>query len=213
MPVILPPKHRFTLLAMVEAHEFSHAGQDTTVGLFRTIGYWTVCAGKHSYSSCKNKEVSDDVKTVTVQLDQEQENQPEEFHSFSFSVRETKEQKWSSPGLLVDSGATMHIINDKNLFNCVESGSFDKHSLVLADGTKITGTVEGKGKATVKLRDENGHLHQTELSNFLFCSTFPCSIFSVNAATNRNVLFFQKSGGRGGVYIVQFVKISTKIFN
>ena len=45
MPVILPPNHRFTLLAMEESHRFSHSGQDGTVSRFRARGYWTVRAG------------------------------------------------------------------------------------------------------------------------------------------------------------------------
>ena len=46
MPVILPPKHRLTLLAMVESHRHSHLGQDGTVSRFRTSGYWTLGAGR-----------------------------------------------------------------------------------------------------------------------------------------------------------------------
>ena len=46
MPVILPPKHRFTLLAMIDSHRFAHSGQDGTVSRFRMSGYWTIAAGR-----------------------------------------------------------------------------------------------------------------------------------------------------------------------
>ena len=46
MPVIIPPKHRFTLLAMEDAHNIGHTGQDGTVSRFRTNGYWTTGAGR-----------------------------------------------------------------------------------------------------------------------------------------------------------------------
>ena len=46
MPVLLPPKHHLTLLAMVESHRFAHAGQDGTLSRFRISGYWTVGAGR-----------------------------------------------------------------------------------------------------------------------------------------------------------------------
>ena len=44
--VIIPSKHRFTLLAMEESHRFNHAGQDGTVSRFRMSGYWTIGAGR-----------------------------------------------------------------------------------------------------------------------------------------------------------------------
>ena len=45
MPVLLPPEHRITTLVMEEAHQFSHLGQDGTLGRFRASGYWTVRGG------------------------------------------------------------------------------------------------------------------------------------------------------------------------
>ena len=54
MPVIIPPKHRLTLLAMEESHNVSHAGQDGTVSRFRAEGYWTVGAGRIA-KTVKNK--------------------------------------------------------------------------------------------------------------------------------------------------------------
>ena len=46
LPVLLPPDHRITSLVMEEAHQFSHLGQDGTLGRFRASGYWTVRGGQ-----------------------------------------------------------------------------------------------------------------------------------------------------------------------
>ncbi len=46
LPVILSPKHRYTLLAMKDSHEFNHSGQDGTVSRFRMCGNWTIGAGR-----------------------------------------------------------------------------------------------------------------------------------------------------------------------
>ena len=167
-------------------------------------------SSKHSYSSCKNRitdESSDEedcrkkshAKTIFHQAnDQEDKAADGKFHSFAFSVKETeKEKKKKDMGsitnrkigysdLLVDSGSTVHIINDKSRFDRFEPDSqSEEHSLDLADGTKITGTVRGIGTATVMIRDEHGRNCRSTLSNVLYCPTFPYNIFSVNAATKR----------------------------
>ena len=54
MPIIIPPNNRFTLLAMEEAHNVGHRGQDGTVSRFRMQGYWTTGAGRIA-KSVKNK--------------------------------------------------------------------------------------------------------------------------------------------------------------
>ena len=46
LPVLLPPDHRITSLVMEAAHQFSHLGQDGTLGRFRASGYWTVRGGQ-----------------------------------------------------------------------------------------------------------------------------------------------------------------------
>jgi hypothetical protein len=54
MPVILPPKHRLTLLVMRDAHQFTHAGHDGSLSRFHMNGFWTVRAG-HLAKSVKNR--------------------------------------------------------------------------------------------------------------------------------------------------------------
>ena len=45
-PVLLPHEHRFTFLAMREAHSKKHGGIQETVSQFRLDGYWTANANK-----------------------------------------------------------------------------------------------------------------------------------------------------------------------
>ena len=174
-------------------------------------------SSKHSYDSCRNREDFASVderecrnshaksvhqqderkKTHTKSVHRQEENRENqdtdgEFHTFSFAVNEcmkigNKKTDKGDPGLLVDSGATKHIINDKNRFEWFDPGcKSEEHSLDLADGTRITGMVRGRGTATIMIRDAHGCLRKSKLSDVLYCPTFPYSIFSVNAATNRN---------------------------
>jgi predicted aspartyl protease len=70
--------------------------------------------------------------------------------------------------LLVDTGATSHIINDKSKFIAFD-GNFDSssHVIELADGRKAN-VVTGKGVAKVKLYDVNGSSHDIILNNALY---------------------------------------------
>ena len=45
-PILLPNKHRFTLLLMEDTHRRGHCGQDLTLSKFRQRGFWCVQGGK-----------------------------------------------------------------------------------------------------------------------------------------------------------------------
>ena len=160
-------------------------------------------SSKHSYRSCKNKDVriseadEDERRKKTyakavVHGESETRIVDGEAHSFLFGVKDgnrheaqTTEEKQSA--LLVDSGATDHILNDKRKFVSFQPDYVpENHYLALADGTKIGGMAKGKGTARVKIRDENGRLRTSILTNVMYCPSFPCNIFSVNAATSRS---------------------------
>ena len=159
-------------------------------------------SNKHSYKSCKNRiseESSDEedckkkahAKMMQHNGDDEEKASDGEAHSFIFGVsrnmERNKTREKEETGLLVDSGATSHIVNDMSLFNWIDRDHKSKeHSLQLADGTEVTGTVHGKGNATMMIRDENGMARRATLSNVLYCPSFPCNIFSINAATKRH---------------------------
>ncbi|CAB4019984.1 myosin heavy fast skeletal muscle, partial [Paramuricea clavata] len=91
----------------------------------------------------------------------------------------------SNSSLLVDTGATSHIINDKSKFV-----DFDKefnpsaHVIELADGSKAN-VVLGKGNAKVKLYDVNGNAREVMLNSALYVPSYDQNIFSVHAVIER----------------------------
>ena len=84
--------------------------------------------------------------------------------------------------LLVDTGATSHIITDRSKF--VSFGdNFDTntHIIELADGSKTSVVLGNKGNAKVKLFDVKDNLHEVMLSNTLYVPSYQQNIFSVSA--------------------------------
>ena len=93
-----------------------------------------------------------------------------------------------STRLLVDTGATSHIITDKCKFI-----SFDKtfnpshHCIELADGSRNDKLVVGRGDASVIMTDSEGIERNVILKNALCIPSFPQDIFSVHAANQQGV--------------------------
>ena len=60
-------------------------------------------------------------------------------------------------GIMVDGGATSHIVNDIGKFKSFDD-SFrpESHSVELADGTKYSGIAQERGTAVIYLRDDTG---------------------------------------------------------
>ena len=158
-------------------------------------------SSKHSYESCRNR--NDDSATDSgghknshaKSVSEQEENHEEEGqnHSFCFGVDKNKkdrEQKKTGDkedsNLLVDSGASGHILNDKTCFDWFEPDyKAEEHTLDLADGQRVKGIVRGKGRARITIRNKNGRMQQSKLLNVLYCPSFPYNIFSVNAATKQ----------------------------
>jgi hypothetical protein len=88
--------------------------------------------------------------------------------------------------LLVDCGATSHIVRDESWFI-----NFDKtfkpkdHLMELADGTRKTGVAEKRGDAVIGLIDKSGKTVPVTLHNALWVPTYPLDIFSVQRATEN----------------------------
>jgi predicted aspartyl protease len=107
------------------------------------------------------------------------------IHSFAFTLKENNSIGGKTSNLLVDTGATSHIINDKSKFvNFDEKFDPSNHVIELADGSKAN-VVLGKGNAKVKLYDVNGNLQDIMLSNALYIPSYQQNIFSVPAARGR----------------------------
>lgn len=87
-------------------------------------------------------------------------------------------------GLMVDTGATSHIITDITMFKSFDSTLRpETHSFELADGTRCNGVAQRRGNAEVSLIDSRGQQRRAVLKDALFVPSYPQSIFSVKAAT------------------------------
>ncbi len=87
-------------------------------------------------------------------------------------------------GLMVDTGATSHIITDITMFKSFDCAFRpETHSVELADGTRCSGIAQRRGNAEVSLIDSRGQRHKAVLKDALFVPSYPQSIFSVKAAT------------------------------
>lgn len=113
---------------------------------------------------------------------------------FSFRVDTCKpaQQRQIERGLIVDTGATSHMLNDRGRFKSFDS-SFkpESHSMELADGRWTFGLAEGRGDAQVCLTDSDGRICTVTLKSALYIPSFPQELFSVKCATahGAKVLF------------------------
>lgn len=79
-------------------------------------------------------------------------------------------------GIMVDGGATSHILNNIDKFNSFDN-TFrpESHSVELADGTKCSGIAQRRGTAVIYLLDNTGRLYMP---------SYPHNIFSVARVAN-----------------------------
>ena len=88
--------------------------------------------------------------------------------------------------LLVDCGATSHIIRDSSKFIEFDSDfNPSNHYIELADGSRTNGVAHGRGIAKVLLYDVNGIPQKVILSNALYVPSYKQDLFSVQAATEK----------------------------
>ena len=140
------------------------------------------CKSKtHNTKECrkKNRETPEAVKTVQQGED-----------AFVFKV---SDEPPSDPdidhvkaSLLVDCGATTHIVNDKSKFiNFDKNFNSEVHFIELADGTRHNNIALERGDAEVLLYDKLGNQHNVTLQNALYVPSFSQDIFSVQAASEN----------------------------
>ena len=105
-------------------------------------------------------------------------------------------QKYSD-SLLVDSGATSHIVSDKKSFTDLdENYDGENHYIELADGTRYKGIVKGKGKAKFEIQTSKGVKQNIILENVLYIPSYSLNIFSMKKATNNgSIITFWQNGG------------------
>ena len=106
-------------------------------------------------------------------------------------IESTKVQKQM---LLVDCGATSHIVNDETIFTSFDKSFHpDQHYVELADGHRSNKLATHRGEARIMLLDKNGVYSYINLKNALLVPSFPTSLFSVRAAADAGakVVFTQ----------------------
>ena len=114
-------------------------------------------------------------------------------HSFAFKVNCENEIYYKNENsdvlskcVLVDTGATSHIISDKDKFIRYDENFDPKtHYIELADGSRSNNVVKAKGDASVTVCDSKGVSHDIVLTNALYVPSYGQDIFSVHSATER----------------------------
>ena len=118
-------------------------------------------------------------------------DQFDDDHSFSFMTSEVSSDNLHNFNecLLVDSGASSHVINSESKFLKFDK-NFDpsSHYIELADNSISNDVVKGRGDAQMKITDEFGVERNITLHDALFIPSYKQNIFSVRAATERGAL-------------------------
>ena len=141
----------------------------------------------HNDSTCRRRHKDDKNNPRKDKLSQVADID-ESDHSFAFKVNAGDGDVCSVKCnmLLVDCGATSHIITDESKFSKYdESFKPENHFVELADGTRCNNIALKRGDANVSLVDVNGRRVRASLKNALYIPSYPQDIFSVQAATER----------------------------
>ena len=148
----------------------------------------------HTDETCRSRKYmqKDDAKQAAEGADVQKK---EEQQTFVFKVsQEVLPDNIKKNGLMVDCGATSHIITEKNSFKRFDrSFNPELHFMELADGTRRNNVALERGDAEVTLRDIKGRDVVVTLKKALFIPSYPQSIISVEAvATDGAKVIFQK---------------------
>ena len=150
----------------------------------------------HRDTTCRRRRRRDDVKKVTEEAARTTGDQDE----YAFLVSDAAADFQPSQGgvdvrgLMVDCGATSHIVTDLAKFKRFDSEfQAETHCVELADGTRCKGVAERRGDAEVCLMDSGGRHLKTMLKQALYIPSYPQDIFSVKAATSSGAtVIFKK---------------------
>lgn len=139
-------------------------------------------ASSHNTEECRkmNKNKNDSINTLN-------ENNDEKDMNYCFKVNsDVNEENTKCNNLLVDCGATIHIVHDKSKFVKFDK-NFDgsKHVIELADGKRHLDIVKGKGDAVISMLDNKGINRDVTMKNALYIPSFKQNIFSVKAAVSN----------------------------
>ena len=129
----------------------------------------------HSLNNCKKRnDTSGTVKVMTTANE----------HSFTFKSV-TVEQIMGVKGLLVDTGATTHIVRQRSKFIQFDNSFVsEEHTIELADDSKSHAAVQ-RGVAVMHFQDSTGRTCSAKLKHALYVPSYPCDIFSVHQAVQN----------------------------
>ncbi|PIK39142.1 hypothetical protein BSL78_24019 [Apostichopus japonicus] len=147
----------------------------------------------HSDETCRRHNRKDKAKQTA-----EQTETREEDHTFSFKAGNNTSniRQRGGPGtLMVDCGATSHIITDLSKFVSFDNTFHpENHYMELADGTRENNVALKRGNAQVTLLSTEGKNVESMLEAALYIPSYPQDMFSVKAATNNGATVTFKQG-------------------
>ena len=139
----------------------------------------------HSDSTCRRHQRKYQEAAKAKQATCIDQSVKDDEHSFAFKVHPTLLSHYKPNGMLVDTGATSHIVTRDILKHIDGSFKPEKHYMELADGTRSNNVAIKRGDAEVTLQDINGRPVKAILKGALFIPSYPHDIFSVKAATSN----------------------------
>ena len=141
---------------------------------------------KLSCNFCNKKGHLESICFAKKKSQQCQQNTVSVSNDFTFvASTQSSNAKNFTGDLLVDCGATSHIINSKSCFTSFDD-KFDpsNHYIALADGRHSNSLAELRGDAKIQMYDSQGNIQKVTLKDALYAPQFPISLFSVRAATD-----------------------------
>ena len=129
----------------------------------------------------------DDVSTCVSNCDS--------VNSVQFEDSDSNDQESVCDSLLVDTGATSHIVSDESTFTSVDKSFEPKnHYIELADGSQSNELAKMRGNVDVTMKNEQGEIVNSVLQDALHIPSFPQDIFSVHSAIEQGAeLIFKKN--------------------
>ncbi|KAK3892692.1 hypothetical protein Pcinc_003484 [Petrolisthes cinctipes] len=125
---------------------FQCRSRDKTLKANRWCDYCK--SNTHDTDFCKNKNA---VKSVN-KVEKDFHEHDDDAHNFVFKTNEQSFDPIKGKTILVDCGATTHIVTDKSKFiRFNDKFEPENHVIELADGSRTNGAVQGKGDAMVEI--------------------------------------------------------------